>query len=185
MWNDVGDNKSNKILTLFTVLRVFLSIKLLTRIMFSLGFGVKLSDGQSRLILSAGLPNWLNFYLNLEAGLFLRISLRNFWSSPLWSRTFFEKSSLTKMFDPRSCKETIDIILKTLILNYTVSVRHFDKLNLVKLGYGGLVIGSSQFSLLPQLPRKIQLAQKWSKVTQIKSSCFIILNPRNTACVNF
>ncbi len=30
----------------------------------------------------------------------------------------------------------------------------FDNLNLIKLGYGDLIFGSSQFSLLPQLPQK-------------------------------
>ena len=41
-----------------------------------------------------------------------------------------------------------------------------DKLNLDKLGYGGLVLGSSQFMLLVQLPQKWRSIQKWSKVTQ-------------------
>ena len=36
-------------------------------------------------------------------------------------------------------------------------------LDLVKLGHGGSVLGSSQFLLLPQVPHKILLA---SKVTQ-------------------
>ena len=45
----------------------------------------------------------LCLYLNFEAGLFLLMSLRNFCNSLLWSRTFLEKSSLTKMLEPRSC----------------------------------------------------------------------------------
>ena len=45
----------------------------------------------------------------------------------------------------------------------TVRVKDLDKLKLVKIAYGGLFLGSSQFLLLPQLPLKIKLA---SKVTQ-------------------
>ena len=45
----------------------------------------------------------LCLYLNFEAGLFLLMSLRNFCNSLLWSRTFLDKSSLTKMLEPRSC----------------------------------------------------------------------------------
>ena len=45
----------------------------------------------------------------------------------------------------------------------TRCVMHLDKLNLVKLGYDCLVLGSSQFLLLPL--KKYCLLQKWSKVS--------------------
>ena len=37
-------------------------------------------------------------------------------------------------------------------------ITDLDKLILVKIGNGGLVLSSSQFLLLPQLPQKIMLA---------------------------
>ena len=40
----------------------------------------------------------------------------------------------------------------------TVRITDEDKLNLVKFGIGGLVLGSSQFLLLPQLPQKRTLS---------------------------
>ena len=40
----------------------------------------------------------------------------------------------------------------------TECVMDLEKLNLVKLGYGGLGLGSSQFLLLPQMPQKMMLA---------------------------
>ena len=52
------------------------------------------------------------------------------------------------------------------------SVTELDKFNLVKIGYGGLVLGISQFMILPQLPQKMMLT---TKVTQKKSPCFISL----------
>jgi len=42
----------------------------------------------------------------------------------------------------------------------TVRIKYLDKLNLVKIRNGGKVLGSSQFSLLPQLPQKMTLASK-------------------------
>ena len=36
----------------------------------------------------------------------------------------------------------------------TMSITDLDKVNLDKLGKGGLVLGSSQFVLLSQLPKK-------------------------------
>ena len=45
----------------------------------------------------------------------------------------------------------------------TVSITDLDKLNFVKLDYGGLVLGYGQFLLLPQLPQKITLVSKSSK----------------------
>ena len=44
-----------------------------------------------------------------------------------------------------------------------VRTRDLDKLNLVKLAYGGKVLGSSQFLLLPQLPQKATLRSKLVK----------------------
>ena len=49
----------------------------------------------------------------------------------------------------------------------TVCIRDLDKLKLVKLGYGGLVLGSSQFLILPHLPQKIMPASKVVKVTDM------------------
>ena len=46
-----------------------------------------------------------------------------------------------------------------------------DKLNLVKLGYDGSVLGLSQFLLLPQLPQKMILALK-----VVKSNSEIIIS---------
>ena len=40
----------------------------------------------------------------------------------------------------------------TQVLIHTVRITDLNRLNLVKLGYGGLILGSSQFLLLPQLP---------------------------------
>ena len=45
----------------------------------------------------------------------------------------------------------------------TLNITDMDKLNLVKLGNGGLVSGSSQFLLLPQLPQKMILPSKKGK----------------------
>ena len=48
-----------------------------------------------------------------------------------------------------------------LFLSYnTVRITDLDTLNLIKLGHDGLILGLSQFSILPQL------LQKWSKVNQ-------------------
>ena len=48
----------------------------------------------------------------------------------------------------------------------------WTSLNLVKLGYGGLVLGSSQFLLLPKLPQKMMIA---SKVVKSDSKIIILL----------
>ena len=42
----------------------------------------------------------------------------------------------------------------------TYCATDLDKLNLVKLGYGSLVLGSSQLLILPQIPLKIVLTSK-------------------------
>ena len=47
-----------------------------------------------------------------------------------------------------------------------------DELNSFIFGKGGMVLGSGQFSTLPQLPQKMKLA---SKVTQKYSSHFVSL----------
>ena len=39
-------------------------------------------------------------------------------------------------------------------------ITDLDKLNFIKLGYSGLVSGSSQFSLLPLLSQKMTIASK-------------------------
>ena len=51
-------------------------------------------------------------------------------------------------------------------------ITDLDKLNLVILVYGGLILGSSRFFLLPQLPQKIQLA---TKVVKSDSKIIILL----------
>ena len=53
------------------------------------------------------------------------------------------------------------------------SVRDLDKLNFVKLGFGGMVLGSSQFLLLPQLPQLMMLD---SKVVESNSKIIISLH---------
>ena len=45
----------------------------------------------------------------------------------------------------------------------TLRITDLDKLNLVKLDNGGLVLGSSQFLLLSQLPQKMTLTSKVSQ----------------------
>ena len=55
----------------------------------------------------------------------------------------------------------------------TECVTDLDKLDLVKFDYGGLVLGSSQFSLLAQLSQKIMLD---SKVVTSDSKIIISLN---------
>ena len=47
-----------------------------------------------------------------------------------------------------------------------VTTERFTDLQ-AKFAYGGTVIGSSQFAVLPQLPQKMTLTSKWSKSTQI------------------
>ena len=42
----------------------------------------------------------------------------------------------------------------------TVRIKDLGKLNLVKFPYGGKVLGSSRFLVLPQLPLKTALALK-------------------------
>jgi len=46
-----------------------------------------------------------------------------------------------------------------------------------KFTYGGLVLGSNHFTLLPQLPRKTMLDLKVVKTAQKSSSRFVYLNP--------
>jgi hypothetical protein len=41
-----------------------------------------------------------------------------------------------------------------------VRIKDLGKFNLVKFSFGGNVLGSSRFSVLPQLPLKIALALK-------------------------
>ena len=43
-------------------------------------------------------------------------------------------------------------------------IKDLDKLNLVKLAFGGLVLSPSRFSLAPQLPQNMMLAAKDSKI---------------------
>ena len=52
-------------------------------------------------------------------------------------------------------------------------IKNLDKLNLLKLANGGLVLGSSQFLLLPQLPLKMILA---SKVVKSDSKIIILVH---------
>ena len=51
---------------------------------------------------------------------------------------------------------------KNIILSM-VRIKDLDKLNLLKLAYGDLVLGLSQFFLLPQLPQNKTLASKLLK----------------------
>jgi hypothetical protein len=51
--------------------------------------------------------------------------------------------------------------------------RDLDKLNLLKLHYGDLDLGSNQFLLLPQLPQNMMLASKG-----VKRDLKIIILPR-------
>ena len=56
-------------------------------------------------------------------------------------------------------QEDGDLIISAIDIS-TERFKSLDKLNLVKFAYGGLVLGSSQFLLLHQLPIKIMLASK-------------------------
>ena len=56
---------------------------------------------------------------------------------------------------------------------FKIRITDLYKLNLVKLGYGGLALGLSQYSILPQLPQKMTLASK-----VVKSDSKIIILPR-------
>jgi len=49
------------------------------------------------------------------------------------------------------------------ILLHTKCFTNFGKLNLVEFTLGGLVLGSSQFLLLPQMSQKMTLASKEAK----------------------
>jgi len=55
----------------------------------------------------------------------------------------------------------------------TVRIKDLDKLKLVKICNNGQVLGSSQFSLLPQLPQKTMLASK-----VVKNDSKIVISPR-------
>ena len=46
----------------------------------------------------------------------------------------------------------------------TVRFKDLDKHSLVKLAYGGLVLGSKRFSQLPHMPHKMTLASKVVKI---------------------
>ena len=48
----------------------------------------------------------------------------------------------------------------------SISYRVFHRFGHAKFSYGGPVLGLSKFLLLPQLPQKWCLLQKWSKSTQ-------------------
>ena len=56
---------------------------------------------------------------------------------------------------------------------YKKVVRDLDNLNLVKLRCGGLVLGSNQFLILPQVPQKRSLALK-----VVESDSKILLSSR-------
>jgi hypothetical protein len=49
---------------------------------------------------------------------------------------------------------------------YTKHFANLDKLELVKLGYGGLVLGLITFSLLSLSTSTMPVASKWSKVAR-------------------
>ena len=55
------------------------------------------------------------------------------------------------------------IFISPMSASATECVKDLDKLILVKFVDVGLVLGSSKFLLLPQLPKKRCLLQKWSK----------------------
>ena len=44
-----------------------------------------------------------------------------------------------------------------------VCITDLDKLNFSKLVYSGLILGLSQFLLLPQLPHLLKSGQRWLK----------------------
>jgi hypothetical protein len=54
------------------------------------------------------------------------------------------------------------ILFETDLSNYSV----FQGFSKAKSANGGSILSSSQFLILPQLPQKIKLASKWSKLTQ-------------------
>ena len=66
----------------------------------------------------------------------------------------------TMMTGGISCISCMFVPLGEMGIICTELVMDLDRPNLVKLCYGGLVLGLSQFSLLPQLPQKMMLASK-------------------------
>ena len=64
------------------------------------------------------------------------------------------------------------------LLSFTDRFTDLDKPNLFELAYGGLVLGSSQFLLLPQLPHKMMLVSK-----VVKSNSKIIIPQRQSKSV--
>jgi len=52
------------------------------------------------------------------------------------------------------------------LYNTRISYRVFHGFGQAKFAYGASILGSSQFSLLPQFPKKRCLVKKWSKLTQ-------------------
>jgi len=54
----------------------------------------------------------------------------------------------------------------------------FHRFKQAKFAYSGSILGSSQFTLLPQLPLKTMLILKVVKIdSKIKATCFVNLNP--------
>jgi hypothetical protein len=53
----------------------------------------------------------------------------------------------------------------------------FHQFRQSKFANDGLILSLSQFSLLPQLPKKAELASKVVKMAQEKSSRYLDLNP--------
>ena len=60
--------------------------------------------------------------------------------------------------------------------------RDLDKLALVKLGYDGSVLGSSQFLLLPQLPQKMTLTLKVTQNLLENNHLDLLVKIRDTLC---
>ena len=71
-----------------------------------------------------------------------------------------------------ACNQIFNVFFNEKKLKHTMLIKDLDNLNFFKFAYGGQILGLSQSSLLPQLPRKMTFA---SKVVEIDSKIIILL----------
>ena len=106
-----------------------------------------------------------------------RQSFVDYFLSPFIDDLLSRGSQLPRYFDRNKKLNLLDYInnlqsVKNMHFDSTECVKDLDKLNLFKFAYGGLVLNSSQFSLLPQLLQKTIAA---SKVVKRDSKIIIFL----------
>jgi len=87
---------------------------------------------------------------------------RFLWSiSPTFYVHFFEKISFRQKIQTNTNCQIIKVEE-----NIKLLCRGFQGFGQAKFTYGGLVLGLILFSLLSQIPQKMTLNSKWSKLTQ-------------------